>query len=382
MRTSTIMLRWLSAGICALIILLAISVTPVLAGDTGTYQILNYVTTLEPENNGDVKITYEQDWKVLSGNIPWITVGLSNNKYSIQSYSGAATKVSPVNSGGFTGVRVDLDKSYVSGQTFSIKLVILQSNILERLTNEKVWRINYTPGWYDRAVTNHLQITLISPVDYQTYSSVSPMPASVNNNVITWERNNLAPGERSNIVVESTDGSFLTEAPSNQSQGGGFPIVTVAIIIGIIIAIGLLISWGIRKNQQARDAELKARIADYEKQMAEDKQKKAEIEEGFAEYVEKKKIQPDEQGRYYDNSYGGYITPAIWAAIILTQQMHNNSGYSGGSTPRSSCACACVSCACACACACAGGGAAGCARKTIHECDKDLSNSDFNKKSR
>jgi cell division protein FtsB len=213
------------------------------------------------------------------------------------------------------------------------------------------------------------------------------MPASVNNNLISWERTNLSPGDRLNVIVESTDGSFLTATSSNQSQasnqsqGNGFQSWTFLIIVLIVLAIGFLVFWAIRKNQQAREAELKSRIAEYEKQMQEDKQKKEEIEEGFAEYVENKKLEPDAQGRYYDRSYGDYITPAIWAAVILTQQnnQRNDSG-SGGSTHHSSCACACVSCACACACACAGGGAAGCARKTLHECRKDLSNSDRGEK--
>ena len=107
--------------------------------------------TLEPQSNGQVKITYEQSWKVLSGDIPWITVGLPNSNFTVGSSSGALTKVSAANSSGFSGVRVDLDKDYLPGQTFDIKFTVLQSNLLERLTAEKKWRINYTPGWYDNA---------------------------------------------------------------------------------------------------------------------------------------------------------------------------------------------------------------------------------------
>ena len=84
-----------------------------------------------------------------------------------------------------------------------------------------------------------------------------------------------------------------------------------------------------------------------------------------------KNIQPDAQGRYYDRSYGDYITPAIWAAVISSQfsRSYTQPYNRPATTSRPSCvACACVSCACACACACAGGGAAGCSRKTLHEC--------------
>jgi hypothetical protein len=101
--------------------------------------------------------------------------------------------------------------------------------------------------------------------------------------------------------------------------------------------------------------------------MAADRAKRDKIEKGFGEYVEEKNIQPDAEGRYYDRGYGNYITPAIWAAVISSQYSNRQTNPSIGSVPPS-CACACVSCACACACACAGGGAAGCSRKTLHEC--------------
>jgi len=307
-------------------------------------------------------MTYEQQWQVLSGDIPWVTVGLPNSKFSIESYAQNASQVSPENSSGFTGVRVDLDEDYQAGQTFSIKFTVLQSNLLERLTQESKWRINYTPGWYDRATIDHLQINLVSPVDYQTYSSVSPMPGSVSNNVITWEKSNLSAGSRFNIIVECTDGSFLTATDGMTEQGGTSRWVILGAVIAVAFVIFMIV-LAVRRSRQTRDEALKARIAATEKAMAEDAAKKEEVEKGFREYVIEEKIEPDEQGRYYDRGYGDYITPAIWAAVIMGQQKQQNTP-----APARSCACACVSCACACACACAGGGAAGCAKKSLHEC--------------
>jgi hypothetical protein len=355
----------LSAGIFVLTFLLAITVPVKAASDTGTYQILNYITTLEPQSSGEVKITYEQEWKVLSGSIPWITVGMSNSHFSIQNFSGAAAKVSSMNSGGFIGARVDLDKTYLPGQTFKVKFTVLQNNLLERLTSEKLWRINFTPGNYDRASVNHLQIVLISPVSYESYSSVSPMPTSVNNNVITWDRSNLPPGGRFNVVVESTDGGFLTATSGSTGSGISSWMVVLFVTLGLLFFFGLIF-LAVRQYRKANDAAIKARVAAVEKEMAENKKRKTEIEEGFEKYVDDKKLQPDEQGRYYDRGYGGYITPAIWAAVILSHQSSSSGSSSHSSSPVSHCAC--VSCACACACACAGGGAAGCSRKTLHEC--------------
>jgi hypothetical protein len=361
------MLRRLSSGIFVLALLL-LAVIPAYA-DTGTYKISDYVVTLEPQSDGQVRITVAQQWQVLSGDIPWITVGLPNNNFSIENSSGAASKVSADIGNGFTGVRIDLDKDYKPGQSFSIQFTVLQGNLLERLTSDKKWRIGYTPGWYDKASIDRLQINLVSPVDYQSYSTASPLPSSVNNNTITWERLNLSPGSRFSITVESTDGSFLSESVPTSTSGSSGLGTSFYITIAVIIAVGLLIFWAIHQNRQARDAQAKERVLSIEKEMAADKKNKEEIEKGFETYVEKKNIQPDDQGRYYDRGYGNYITPAIWAGVI-SSQFNRPPISSPGTTSRPGCvsSCACVSCACACACACAGGGAAGCSRKSLHEC--------------
>jgi hypothetical protein len=138
-------------------------------------------------------------------------------------------------------------------------------------------------------------------------------------------------------------------------------------IVFIIFMAGFvaLIVWAALRAQRNK-AKLIAKTAE---EMEADPQKKETYEKGFEKYVDEKGLTPDNQGRYYDRSYGNYITPVIWAAILNNRNSNNRwpptTGYSGG---HSSCACACVSCACACACACAGGGAAGCAKKGLHEC--------------
>jgi hypothetical protein len=371
MRTLKPVLRWLSAGILALVWFLA-SLAPAW-GDTGTYRITSYVVVLEPQSDGRVKMSYEQTWLVTGGNIPWVTAGLPNQNFSILEHNGAVASIRKENSNDFTGVRIDLDKKYLSGESFSLQFSILQSNLLERLTSEKKWRIDFTPGWYDRANIDKMQIKLISPVDLSSYT-VSPAPVSSQGGVITWEKLGLTPGQRFHVIINCSDGSFLTATGnSNQSTSKGTFTATFWITICVIVAIGLLISWGIYRYKKNRDAEMQKRIANYEKEMAQDKNKKAEIETGFKEYIDQKKITPDSDGRYYDQSYGNYITPAIWAAVIMSQNNRGSASPPGATKPPNHSSCACVSCACACACACAGGGAAGCAKKTLHECRDDSS---------
>jgi hypothetical protein len=369
MRAFNTMLRWLSPGIFILILLLALT-TPVRA-DTGTYRIVDYKATLEPESSGAVKIIYQQEWVVLSGNIPWITVGLPNSSFTIDDWSGAAKLVSKENASGFTGVRIDLDKTYLQGDTFNVSFTVRQNNLLERLTADKKWRISYVPGWYDRAGIDRLTVVLNSPVNLDAYSLVNPSPTSSANKIISWETTNMAPGARFQIAVECLDGSFLATSTPGAKGGFNYTPIIIAVVIGIVVVA--LIWFGLRKLRQSQDAALKERISTTEKELAQDPKKQEAADKGFREYVIKEDIKPDAQGRYYDRSYGDYITPAIWAAIILNQQAARNS-------QSSSCvhtSCACVSCACACACACAGGGAAGCSRKTLHECH-DCEQCEFN----
>jgi len=340
--------------------------TPVLA-DTGTYRITDYHVRLEPQNDGTVRITITQNWIVNSGNIPWITVGLPNSHFAIEGKGDAANKVSADNSGGFTGVRIDLDKSYLPGETFRIQFTVLQSNLVERLPDQNQWRIAYTPGWYDNAFIDHMQIDMVSPVDVGSYSSMVPQPSSTANNIFTWEQTNLTPGAHFTVLAESSDGSFLTK-PNKVVGSSGIPL-SIIIVLVVIGGIVMLAIWAAMRAKQKRDEANTILIEDTEKELVHDPIKKEKAEKGFEEYVDKKGIAPDEQGRYYDRGYGDYITPVIWAALLInnnnSQRPPGTSGFSGSSGHSS---CACVSCACACACACAGGGAAGCTKKGFHEC--------------
>jgi hypothetical protein len=364
------MLRRLSAGICITVFLILAAV-PALA-DTGTYGIAEYNVTLIPRDDGQVVISIEQTWNVHSGSIPWVTVGLPNSHFEIESSGGAADRVRKETSGGFTGVRIDLDKDYQPGESFSVEFSVLQSNLLEKLPDEEKWRIRYTPGWYDRASIDNMQIRLISPVHTDSYTTLKPTPADISGNTITWERSNMSPGSKFEITAESIDGRFL-KADAVVVTGDGSSdngAAGIYVFIGILVVIGLLVGvlvWNKRRKTKARTYN---RIMQIEAEMEKDEKKREEIEEGFKDYVDKENLQPDEEGRYRNKKHG-YITPAIWAAVISNRyyQPYVHPYVRPGSGYRPSCvSCACVACACACACACAGGGAAGCSRKTLHEC--------------
>lgn len=347
---------------------------PTYAADTGTYEILNYTVELTPLSDGSVNITYYQEWLCTGGDIPWVTVGTANGNFDIINYGDNVESAGKDSSGGWHGVYLTLDKDYASGETFTISFSIVQRNLLERLTDEGMWRIDFTPGWYDNCVTDNLTITLNSPVPVSSYS-FAPQPAQVIGNIVTW-RTSLDRGDRFNVRMESYDGGFLQ--PS-EPAGPGFNWAWVLIPVFMVGLLLVMVARSRRRERPSTSEEYifdeKGNLDDRLKEAKEkwDKDKKGsefsdKEQARFDEFVAKKKLEPDINGNYYYN--GNFINPWIlfWALNSLSYRKPDmNVLTTGGAGSRgSSCvthSCACVACACACACACAGGGAAGCAKK-------------------
>jgi hypothetical protein len=347
---------------------------PTYAADTGTYEILNYTVELAPLSDGSVNMTYYQEWLCTGGHIPWVTVGTANSNFDIISTRGNVTSARDDSGGGWSGVRLTLDEDYTSGEKFTVSFSIVQRNLLERLTNEGKWRIDFTPGWYDNCVTDNLTITLNSPVPVGSYN-FTPQPAQVIGNIVTWQTG-LARGETFNVRMESYDGSFLQPA---EPTGPGFSWVWALIPVFIV---GLFVVGIARSRRRERPSTSEEYIFD-EKGNLDDKLKEAKEkwdkdkkdtkfsdkeQARFDEFVAEKKLTPDINGNYYYNS--NFINPWIlfWALNSLSYRKPGMNVFTtrGAGTRGSSCiahSCACVACACACACACAGGGAAGCAKK-------------------
>ena len=348
---------------------------PIYAADTGTYEILNYTVELTPLSDGSVNMSYYQEWLCTGGHIPWVTVSTANSNFAMASTGGNVGSAKDNSSGGWSGVYLTLDRDYTSGEKFTISFSIVQRDLLERLTNEGKWRINFTPGWYDNGVTDNLTITLNSPVPVSSYS-FTPQPSQVIGNIVTWQTS-LDRGARFNVRMESSDGSFLQPA---EPAGPSFNWLWVLIPIFIV---GLLLVMVARSRRRERPSTSEEYIFD-EKGNLDDKLKEAkekwekdkkgtkfsDAEQArFDEFVAEKKLTPDINGNYYYN--GNFINPWIlfWALNSLSYRKPNMNVFTttgAGTRGGSSCiahSCACVACACACACACAGGGAAGCAKK-------------------
>lgn len=291
--------------ILALMILLSLCAAQVFGfegGDTGTYRILDYEIRLSPKNDGVVNIKYYQKWKVTDGHIPWVTVGVPNDYYSVTD-SGKSRQIYSEGSG---LVHVDLDRDYQSGETFEVSFSIEQRRLM--YPDDNNYKLDFTPGWYDRAAIDSMKITVESPVDLSSVS-VSPAPTSQTEKEFVWAKSGLAEGEQFPISMSFPKTAFSISEDNLQTDNGSDNGIdngsAAGAVFGVIVLIGLIVF--------------------------------------FVKYSS-----TGNGGRYT----GGNIYR----------------GGHGGTGCVYSCACACACAGCACACACAGGGGAGCSRKMEHKC--------------
>jgi len=370
--------------VVAVVLALSFLLFPVLAlADTGTYRITDYKVILDPQSDGSVNVDYSQTWLVTGGGIPWITIGTPNNNFMVLKSGGDVTKAYSSSYGSWSGVRLDLKRNYTSGQTFDAQLSIKQKGLLEKLPQQKKWRISFTPGWYDNCKIDKLTIVLNSHSDNLSYG-FNPLPTMINEfNQVVWERDNLNNGERFTVNMESTDGKFMgmveenvvdsssatgvaSASPKKTNSDDGIMWFLLVIFGGVLLAviIGAFKVYGKYRDVEDERDSIRKEIP---------RKSEEEIDRLIVQRRKKKEQEEEEEEERNRHVYIPYISPIISVGSHGVSSPHTGGGHSDGggasgswessSCVASSCACACVSCACACACACAGGGAAGCTNK-------------------
>jgi len=284
-------------------------------GDTGTYKIDDYKVRLSPHSDGNVTIEYYQKWSVTGGHIPWISVGVPNSNFTIRNGKGAARNISNASEGGWSGVRVDLDRDYKPGESFQIWFSIEQSGLFHATDGE--FKLDFIPGWYDRAVIGQLTVTMNIAAKIGDVKA-SPPPTSVEGQEITWVRKNLGQGQQIRVSIafprSYMPGLKVSKPTPSYEIPGLLPFL-------LIVTFFLLLLFLSRKGRRWTGSR------------------------GYS---------------------GGSIFYGGLGGGSSSGRSSSGGGGFGGSS--SSCACACVSCACACACAGGGGGGAGCSKKTTHSC--------------
>ena len=299
--------------------------------DTGTYKIADYQVKLTPRANGIVEIEYYQKWLITGGHIPWITVGVPNSQFEFVpgKTGGAVKKIAPANEGGWSGVRIDLDRDYTPGQSFEIRFAIQQHRIFS--AGEKDYKLDFTPGWYDRAPTERLRIEIFFFAKMEGIAA-KPQPTRVEGQSMIWEKSNLREGEKLTVSVSIPKQAFPGQIAGSElkSAGGG---ASMPGALGVLVVI-LLFMLGHPFLL-------------------------------FIAFVIISILISAIRGQRHGYAGGGSIFGGGLGGGAGDSGRHAGGG--GGFGGRSaSCACACVSCACACACA--GGGGAGCDRKLSRTC--------------
>jgi len=287
--------------------------------DTGTYRILDYRVTLTPHSNGKVDIAYYQKWRVSGGHIPWIAVGVANQNIGALQCGLNARAIENSASGSWSGVRLDLDRDYGPGEVFQVSFSLVQNKLF--YADEKNYRLDFTPGWYDQAVTDHLELRVRYFAKPEVIKA-APQPTSQTKDELIWAKTGLAQGQRFSISVTFPKNAYPRAIPTENLQGEAYqgpPPAFVLFVVGgvivLIIVAGLLYLSG--------------------------------------------------RGGYTGGGifYGGRRSGGGGGGGLGGIFTGGGGGFGGAGI---SCACACVSCACACACA--GGGGAGCSRKSYHAC--------------
>jgi hypothetical protein len=228
----------------AVVIVLAFSALPAFTyggGDTGTYRISQYIVALTPMQDGTTKIEYYQKWVVTGGHIPWITVGVPNDDYDIMGSGLAVSKASPHNSGQESLVRLDLDQDYNEGESFEIQFTINQRQLFRKADSSYI--ISFTPGWYDRAVVDSLEIRLNSLCN-ASETSTQPAPSYQNGNAMVWSGIRLNESGRY-IVTFTFPKTYASKAAISRGSGDS---KTSPVVFPIIIITVLIISYFVKRS--------------------------------------------------------------------------------------------------------------------------------------
>ncbi|MCX5752725.1 MAG: hypothetical protein NTW97_03655 [Candidatus Krumholzibacteria bacterium] len=289
-------------------------------GDTGTYRIVSYRVGLTPHSDGTVAIDYYQKWYVTGGHIPWITVGTPNGNFAITGSGGAVSGAESASESGWSGVRLDLDRDYRPGETFEASFSIVQKGLF--YAEEGNYKLEFTPGWYDRAPVDTLRVGVKFFASLATVKA-DPKPSVVSDEAMIWGNYSLGPGGRLTIHVTFPVGLFPAGIDKSNLRGASGGSASAGHGVVMFIVVGFIVFFVI-----------------------------------LALFSSK--------GRYSGGRifYGGI--PGGRAGGGRSGGGRSGSGGGGFGGASMSCACACVSCACACACA--GGGGAGCSRKLEHTC--------------
>ena len=210
--------------------------------DTGTYTVTYESADLTIQTDGNVVISYDIAMSVQSGNIPWVTVGLPDSNFVILTHSGNAFSVDERNSGGWTGVRIQLDNTYYAGDSFRFSFMVRQNDFVYKYNDEQA-SISFTPCWWDNAVTNDLKVTIHIPSEISSRVVTATNPTRYEGSSIIWEWNNVPRGDKKTtgaLMPLSAFSHVGSSAPGSSFQLPGWMCDPTFLVPGLIFVVFIL----------------------------------------------------------------------------------------------------------------------------------------------
>ena len=331
------------------------------ADDGDMDYIPDYLVTVDLRADGSADITYDITWQVIGGDqtdyLSWVKIGLPN-AYA-EDLTPLTDTISDLQYTGDGGsyAKVVFARRYYSPEVAAqnggesrvrFAFSVHQSHLFT-LNDDGTATFEFTPGWFDDLVVEHMQVRWRSGDGFVADNS------SEEDGYLIWDFGPMGHGQSANIHVTvpvTTAETFDPDAQltaADYDDGGmtademiGILTVVIALLIfvaALIIIVGSMTpDWG----------------------------------GGFGSGLD-----PDDWFWYTNGVHTIHVArtappPKGYTRTDPPKNYHTGGGSSrGGGVGRhnsgcaSSCACACAS-SCACACACAGGGRAGCTAKDFY----------------
>ena len=331
------------------------------ADDGDLDYIPDYFVTVDLREDGSADIVYDITWQVIDGDqtdyLSWVKIGLPNayaedltpltDTISDLQYTGDGGSYAKV---GFArrgySPKVAAQNGGESRMRFAFS--VHQSHLFS-LNSDGTATFEFTPGWFDDLVVEHMQVRWRSGDGFVADNT------SEEDGYLIWDFGPMGHGQSANIHVTVPVTTAETFDPDAQLTAADYDDggMTADEMIGILtVVIGLLI--------------FAAALIIIVGSMTPD------WGGGFGSGLD-----PDDWFWYTNGVHTIHVArtappPKGYTRTDPPKNYHTGGGSSrGGGVGRhnsgcaSSCACACAS-SCACACACAGGGRAGCTAKDFY----------------
>lgn len=331
------------------------------ADDGDLDYIPDYFVMVDLREDGSADIVYDITWQVIGGDqtdyLSWVKIGLPNaHAEDLTPLTDTISDLQYTGDGG-SYAKVVFARRYYSPEVAAqnggesrvrFAFSVHQSHLFS-LNSDGTATFEFTPGWFDDLVVEHMQVRWRSGDGFVADNS------SEEDGYLIWEFGPMGHGQSANIHVTVPVTTAETFDPDAQLTAADYDdggmtademIGILTVVIGLLIfAAALIIIFGSMTPDWGG---------------------------GFGSGLD-----PDDWFWYTNGVHTIHVArtappPKGYTRTDPPKNYHTGGGSSrGGGVGRhnsgcaSSCACACAS-SCACACACAGGGRAGCTAKDFY----------------